>query len=366
VSARYAAIVLAGGLSTRMKQFKPLLPLGDGTVTDRVIDTFLVAGADVFLVAGYRHDDIVASIKKRDITIVYNPGYEQGMFSSIQAGVRRLSPQYQAFFILPVDIPLARPATIRRLIQAAEKNPGRIIYPVFGGKRGHPPLIPAGLAGEILRWVKTGGLKAVLKTKERMALEVPVADSFILYDIDTPQDYKELLERFKRYEVPSGEECRALIDIHKMTPEKIRHSRKVADVSSAIGQALNTSGYAIDMEIIHMAAMLHDIGKGQRKHDIVGGEILREQGFGEVGDIVAVHSDLAGGDKGLPLEHKVVYLADKFVAGVKLVSLEGRYHHPDFPPEAQARVKERLNVALEIKHELESLIGAPLESVISR
>lgn len=198
MNARYAAIVLAGGLSTRMKQLKPLLPLGGATITDRVIDLFFNEGVGVYLVVGYRRDEIIAGIKKRDITIVYNPDFEKGMFSSIQAGIRGLQPVYQSFFILPVDIPLVRPATVRRLITVALENPDNIIYPVFGGKRGHPPLIPGALATAILGWEKGGGLKAVLKSKERLALEVPVPDSSILFDIDTPEDYAALLERFKR------------------------------------------------------------------------------------------------------------------------------------------------------------------------
>ena len=193
----YAAIVLAGGLSTRMMDFKPLLPLGDETITDHVIAIFLKNKVDVFLVAGYCHEDLAAGIKNRNITIVFNPDYEKGMFSSIQAGVRRLPPGYQAFFILPVDIPLVRPETIRQLLNTAAENPNRIIYPVFEGKRGHPPRIPVALSPDILGWKKGGGLKAVLKSHEKMALEVPVTDSNILFDIDTPEDYKELLERFK-------------------------------------------------------------------------------------------------------------------------------------------------------------------------
>ena len=95
---RYAAIILAGGLSTRMKQFKPLLPLGDSTITDHVIDTFLKAGVDVILVAGYHPDKIKAGIKQRVNAFVFNPVYEQGMLSSIQAGVSHLQPFHQAFF----------------------------------------------------------------------------------------------------------------------------------------------------------------------------------------------------------------------------------------------------------------------------
>jgi molybdenum cofactor cytidylyltransferase len=366
VSTPYATIVLAGGLSTRMKQFKPLLPLSDETITDHVIATFLSTGVDVFLVAGYRHDDIAASIKKRDTTIVYNPDYKKGMFSSVQAGVRRIESKYHAFFINPVDIPLVRPATVRRLMEAEQENPDKIIYPVFRDKRGHPPLIPSALIPDILGWEKDGNLKAVLKAHEKQATEVTVADSYILRDIDTPEDYEALLEGFQRYEVPMDEECQALIEIYQMTPEKIGHGRKTADVAVAIGRALEAAGHEVDMEAVRIAAILHDIAKGQRKHDIAGGKILRELGFGKVGDIVGVHSDLAGGNTDLPLESKAVYLADKFVRGEKLVSLEERYYHPDFPPESQKFALQRRDVAISVKEELERLVGAPLESIIYR
>jgi CTP:molybdopterin cytidylyltransferase MocA len=194
---RFAAIILAGGLSSRMKQFKPLLPLGDATITDHIISIFQSVGIDVFLVVGHRHEEIKAHIKKQDIIIVYNPDYEQGMFSSIQAGIWQLRPGYQAFFILPVDIPLVRTTTLQRLMEAAKENPGKIIYPAFKGKRGHPPLIPTSLIPAILGWRKNGGLKAVLKSYEKLALEVPVPDSNILFDIDTPEDYQELLKHYR-------------------------------------------------------------------------------------------------------------------------------------------------------------------------
>jgi molybdenum cofactor cytidylyltransferase len=364
VNAPYAAVVLAGGLSSRMKQFKPLLPLGEATVTDHVIKTFLSAGVDVLLVAGYRHDDIEAGIKKRDISIVNNPDYEKGMFSSIQAGIRRLQPTHKAFFILPVDIPLVRPATIRRLKEAAAQYPDNIIYPTFAGKRGHPPLIPSSLIIAILGWGENGGLKAVLQAQEKLAREIPVADSNILFDIDTPEDYQLLLERYKRYEVPTDEECDVILkEICKVAPDRMRHSFKVSGVAVAIGEAMITAGHKVDIDLVRTAALLHDIAKGQKKHDIAGGKILRELGFDKVGDIVAVHSDLAGGDLSLPLEAKIVYISDKFVGGEKVVSIEERYNHPDWVPEMRKFALERMKVALVVKKELENLLGYRLEKM---
>lgn len=81
-------------------------------------------------------------------------------------------------------------------MEAEKENPGKIIYPTYDGKRGHPPLIPSRLLPGILGWRKNGGLKAVLKSYEKLALEVPVPDSFILLDIDAPEDYQELLKRY--------------------------------------------------------------------------------------------------------------------------------------------------------------------------
>jgi CTP:molybdopterin cytidylyltransferase MocA len=72
------AIVLAGGLSSRMPRFKPLLPLGKTTVTDHVIETFQRNDVDVILVGGYRREDLFAKISSRDILLCENPDYEQG------------------------------------------------------------------------------------------------------------------------------------------------------------------------------------------------------------------------------------------------------------------------------------------------
>jgi len=194
----FAAIILAGGFSSRMKQFKPLLPLGGATVTDHVVSTFLGAGVDVFLVVGHRREEITARIKNLDVNIIYNPDYEKGMFSSIQAGIRQLKGDYQAFFILPVDIPLVKPATIKHILNTGRHHPDNIIYPTYEGKRGHPPLIPARFITELLEWQKEGGLKSLLKTHDDLAYDVPVTDSYILFDIDTPEDYQELLRRFRK------------------------------------------------------------------------------------------------------------------------------------------------------------------------
>jgi molybdenum cofactor cytidylyltransferase len=365
----YTAVILAGGLSTRMQQFKPLLPLGDKAVVDHIIGTFLGAGADIILVTGYCHLEIENAVKQKQITLVYNPDYQHGMFTSVQAGISRVRPDCQSFFINPVDIPLVRQPTILRLMDAAAENPGKIIYPVFGGKRGHPVLVPSKLAPGILGWRKDGTLKAVLESQEHLALEVPVADGFILHDIDTREDYLRLIERCRRYQIPTDEECREILNICQVTPDRIKHCVKVAEAAAEICRAFCWRGLTPDFVLVYAAAMLHDIAKGQPKHDIEGGKILSEMGFGEAGDVVAVHSDLAGGNKNLSLEAKIVYITDKLFEGERQVSLEERYrssrHRYGVTPEIEAAIQKRLKIAKEVKFELEKILGHPLEMIMS-
>ena len=364
-----AAVILAAGFSNRIEQFKPLLSLGGETITDRVIATFRQNDVEVYLVTGNRGDELTAGIDTRNVSIVDNPDYRQGMFSSVQAGVRSLAPGYDAFFIMPVDIPLVRPFTIRRLLVASEEHPDRIIYPAFRGMRGHPPLIPVKLAPAVEAWNEDGGLRAVLDAHESLSLEVSVADGNILLDIDTADDYRMLLDRFRCYEVPTNEECGVILtDICRVSPDIHSHSLKVTEVALSICESLIEAGQQPDLSVVRAAAMLHDIAKGQTGHAACGGRILREMGFGTIGDIVSMHTDIPEDSAGISLETRIVYLADGFVEGEVTVPIEERFDSSirryGATQSIIADILQRKNRALGVKAELEDLLGYRLETLI--
>jgi molybdenum cofactor cytidylyltransferase len=199
----FAVLILAAGLSSRANGFKPLLPLGSGTIIGRVISAYLQNDIEVFVVVGHRRDEIKESIRNQNVHFVEDPDYKLGMFTSIQAGVRKIVGAYRWFFVSPVDIALISPATIARLMAEAENNPGKILFPVYSGRRGHPPVIPSNLIPAILSWEKDGGLNAVLSQNKELALAVEVTDSNILFDVDTPADYEELLRRYGQLHLKS-------------------------------------------------------------------------------------------------------------------------------------------------------------------
>jgi molybdenum cofactor cytidylyltransferase len=369
---RYAAIVLAGGFSQRMHSFKPLLSIGGETITDRLIFTFQNNGVEVFLVTGYRQEDLLAGIKSKTCRVVENSDYASGMFSSVQAGLRALEGDFNGVFIAPVDIPLVRPFTVQRLISSAAKNPGKIVYPVFGTRRGHPPLLPGDEIRSIVTWPKDETLKAALRRLDDQAVDVAVPDRYIHQDLDNPSDYERVKESFNRYGVPNDEECGIIEkDVFDLNPGILGHCAKVAQLADALGAALAEVKMQVDLGAVHAAARLHDLAKGQAEHEAAGAKLLNEMGFDQIAALVAAHKDLGEGQpsgSSPTLEAKIVYLADKLAIGAARVSLEERFEAAlkRFGDDANsgAGVQKRLAQAVGVKKEIEALLGRPLEKAL--
>lgn len=187
-----AAVALAAGLSSRMGAFKPLLPFGSSTVIEQVLCTLRAAGLGVIrVVVGWNAPLLVPVLERCGIAWVPNARFAEGMYSSIQAGVRSLPADTAAFFLMPGDMPLLTSATLTRLIEAWDAAPGGILYPRTGGRRGHPPLIAAAYIPEILAETPAEGLRALLRRHEADARDIEVADPGILLDLDTPEAYRK-------------------------------------------------------------------------------------------------------------------------------------------------------------------------------
>ncbi|HTY20741.1 MAG TPA: NTP transferase domain-containing protein [Geobacteraceae bacterium] len=368
-----AAIVLAAGLSKRMGGFKPLLPLGGMTAVERCVNLFRAAGiTDVRVVTGYRGDELKPLLERLNVLMVDNPRYrEGGMFSSVAAGLATIESEIDSFFVLPVDIPLVRPSTIRRLLDARREKGCDVLHPVFRGLRGHPPLIAGGHSREIANWEGDGGLKQVLALWEPAVLEVCVADGNILLDMDSADDYRSMREKADRLGVPTVEECGELLEkVFCVGDGIIRHGRAVARVAVCLGEELNRVGNHLDIPLIEASCLLHDIAKGEPDHAWLGARRLYEEGFAAVAGPVASHMEITITDNDTVSDAQVVYLADKMVSRERPVPLEERFRarmerHMN-EPDILERVKSRLQAAQKIKERIESKLGRSLEEVLTQ
>jgi molybdenum cofactor cytidylyltransferase len=186
----FSALILCAGRSSRMGAFKPLLRLGEETLLERTVRLFRETGiTDVTAVLGHRAECALPILKRYGVRPALNDRYDEGMFSSLQAGVRSLDRSCRAFFVLPVDIPLVRPETLRVLMDAFREGVAAC-RPCFRGRHGHPPLIASALIPAIEEFDGPGGLRALLLRFTKQTVDVAVEDQGILLDVDTREEYE--------------------------------------------------------------------------------------------------------------------------------------------------------------------------------
>lgn len=186
-----AAIILTAGKSERMMgQPKALLQFKGRTFLEHVLGAIEGAGINhTAIVVGHHRNEIVSALKLPGV--VFNPDYEQGMSTSVQAGIRALPTGLTGAGIFLVDHPLIDATTIQDLSERL--GPGRIALPSHDGRRGHPVFFSSELFGEILDLRADQGLNVVVRRDPARVIEVPVANAGVLRDVDTPEEFEKLL-----------------------------------------------------------------------------------------------------------------------------------------------------------------------------
>jgi molybdenum cofactor cytidylyltransferase len=169
---------------------KALLEFRGRTFLEHVLGAIETAGiAYTAIVVGHHRNEIVSALNLP--AVVFNPNYEQGMSTSVQAGIQALPHGITGVGIFLVDHPLIDATTIRLL--SAQLEPGRIVLPFHEGRRGHPVFFSVELFGEILALKPDQGLNVAVRRDPTRVLEVPVANAGVLRDIDTPEEFEKLL-----------------------------------------------------------------------------------------------------------------------------------------------------------------------------
>jgi molybdenum cofactor cytidylyltransferase len=184
-----AGIVLAAGSSTRLGRPKQLLPLGNGTLLDRVMETARECRFDQLLVA--LGNDAARVRERVDLSaarVVVNDAFATGCSSSIAAAMGALDPAATTLVLLLGDQPGVRAATVRALVAVR----ATIAVCRYDDGRGHPFAFGRSVFGDLRA---LHGDKAVWKLLDRRAAEVaevPIAGP-VPRDVDTWADYEAVL-----------------------------------------------------------------------------------------------------------------------------------------------------------------------------
>jgi molybdenum cofactor cytidylyltransferase len=190
------AIILAAGESQRMGEPKQLLPFGNKTMLECVVDAFDSPKIDqTIVVLGHEADMIGSRIGSTRAKIVQNPSYAKGMFTSVQAGLRALPREAKVALIALCDQPRLKRATIEKLVENFEYQKHKILVPSIDGRQGHPLLLSARYVKEILAMDEMLTLKHFLANHADDIARLVVEDEGVLVDIDDRATYDRELRR---------------------------------------------------------------------------------------------------------------------------------------------------------------------------
>ncbi|MFJ2633560.1 NTP transferase domain-containing protein [Streptomyces sp. NPDC087422] len=192
-----AGLLLAAGGGRRLGgRPKALLPYEGRPLVEHAVRVLRAGGCGpVHVVLGAAADEVVERADLSGCAVVRNPRWEEGMGSSLRAGLASLAASADApaaALIGLVDQPGVGAAAVARVLAAAgggEALASALACAVYDGRRGHPVLIGgarwAGVAGSA-----TGdrGARTYLREHADHTVLVECGDIGDPADIDTPAD----------------------------------------------------------------------------------------------------------------------------------------------------------------------------------
>jgi len=176
------AIILASGKGTRFGMPKAEAGYNGVSFLERISTTLQEAGIlHVHIAQGYDTPDMLSTLKQAVAEL------EKGWIPA-SAGTTSSSkpPYYSGYLIFPVDFPFVSSETVKKLIEAHDKQPDAVIRPCYYGFSGHPIIIPATL--DIYTDDHGKGLKGVILFSGKPVNDIQVYDEGIHKNINYQKD----------------------------------------------------------------------------------------------------------------------------------------------------------------------------------
>jgi len=190
-------LVLAAGASRRMGTVKALLPWGQKTVLQHLLDEAAASGpGETLIITGAYQEDVLGVLGPSSNRAHHNPDWKAGMGSSLASGVREVErrfPEADALLVLLADQPLITRDYLRQIREAHQGYPEHIIASDYGKSAGVPALFPRRFwkaLKDLSRDQGAKGLIASRKTECRVLDPGPA-----ITDIDTPEAYVKALRK---------------------------------------------------------------------------------------------------------------------------------------------------------------------------
>ncbi|HLY68278.1 MAG TPA: nucleotidyltransferase family protein [Puia sp.] len=189
-------IILAAGSSSRYRDIKQLAFYGDKTFIRHAVDVARAAVKKVIVVLGANMEKIKKEIEDMGVTLVFNKDWQEGMASSIRAGLStflEMEPEAAAVIFMVCDQPFVSPSLLDQLITKHTESNKEIIASTYQHTAGIPALFGKTFFPALLRVTGQSGAKKIIRQHGDAWTGVPFPLGYI--DIDTPEDFERLQKK---------------------------------------------------------------------------------------------------------------------------------------------------------------------------
>lgn len=188
-----AIIIPAAGESRRLGQPKQLLKWKETTLLGHCIQKARSLDPEyIFVITGARREQIEAEATNHQASPVYVEEWQEGMGSSIAGGANKIiedHPQIDKLLIVLPDQPLVTESHLRSLLEHSKNQ--ALVATSYNSKPGVPAVISKAYIEDLTQLRgDTGARNIFAQNKNDLKLVEP---DFALKDIDTVEDYRELL-----------------------------------------------------------------------------------------------------------------------------------------------------------------------------
>ena len=190
------AVILAAGGATRFGGLKQLIEYQGSSLLRRSISVASEIVEDrVKVVLGARARKIRRDIESLKAGIVHNEDWEEGIASSIQAGIESLPDDCSGILLLLCDQARIEPQHLQQLLEQWIQDKSRIIASEYADTIGAPVIIPRQAFAGVMKLRGDKGAKSIIEKHPDNVTLVNIPEGE--FDVDTQDDYMALLSESK-------------------------------------------------------------------------------------------------------------------------------------------------------------------------
>ena len=190
-------MIIAAGESKRLGSSKQLLLLDKDTMLNRLIKMVQKAvDFPIYLLLGANAEKIKAQLPNVSLNIVENTEWEEGMGSSIRIGVQAVidsANKHDGVLILVCDQPYLSEVAIKDLMALQAIKNTAITASFYANIAGTPALFHQSVFSDLLLLKGDQGAKRIIQERDQELAKLQFEKGVL--DIDTPEDYQQLLKQ---------------------------------------------------------------------------------------------------------------------------------------------------------------------------